>query len=124
MEAPVHLKTFVRDLRLNLRFSPDGDLCQGLFEDFILHDDLKSPPMLKGHYTRKPPQIQQLLRFIDFCLTKQPGCFTLLNPLYPLTEDASRIIYVIVPKVEEIPNVAVVETTLAEFMQTEMGEAK
>ena len=113
---PVHLKIFVRDLGSNIYYSADGDLSQGLFEDFILHEDEKQPVMKKGHYNRTVKQIEQCVRYIDFCMTQQPGCFERQEPLFPLTADSSRLIYTLVKVVGSEDNRAPTMQMLAAFL--------
>jgi hypothetical protein len=96
LNLPIHLKIFVRDLATNIVYSGDGDLSQGLFEDFILHEDEKLPRMRRGHYTRTVKQIEQCVSYIEFCMQQQPGCFEQHEPLFPLSVDSSRLIYTLV----------------------------
>lgn len=118
-EPPVHLKIFVRDLYLNIKFSGEGDICQGMFEDFIVHKDEKKPPVRKGHYNRTPAQIEQCLRYIDFCNDLSPGTFVLTDPLLPLRGDSSRIVYSLPPEVNGSPNVSPLDGTLQAFLEQE-----
>jgi hypothetical protein len=115
---PVHLKIFVRDLGSNIYYSADGDLSQGLFEDYILHEDEKKPVMKKGHYTRTVKQIEECVRYIDFCMTQQPGCFEQQEPLFPLSVDSSRLIYTLVKIVDNEDNRAPSAQMLAAFLES------
>ena len=101
---PVHLKIFIRDLALNLKFSGDGDICQGMFEDFILHADEKSPPMKRGHYSRNAAQIAKCLEYVEFCMDRQPGSFIFMHALLPMTTDSSRLNYTLPKTVDDGPN--------------------
>lgn len=114
---PVHLKIFVRDLATNIVYSGDGDLSQGLFEDYILHEDEKQPAMKRGHYTRNLKQIEQCVRYIDFCMIQQPGSFEQHEPLFPLSVDSSRLIYTLVKIVEDQDNRAPSQEMLQAFME-------
>ena len=104
MLPPLHLKIFVRDLGINIVYSGDGDLAQGLFEDYILHKDEKQPPLKRGHYSRTLPQMEECIRYIDFCIAQQPGSFEQHDSLLPLTRDSSRLIYTLVKIVEDEDN--------------------
>lgn len=118
---PVHLKIFVRDLGSNIYYSADGDLSQGLFEDYILHEDEKKPMMKKGHYTRTVKQIEQCVQYIDFCMIQQPGSFEQHEPLFPLTVDSSRLIYTLVKVIDDEDNHAPSAQMLAAFLEQAAG---
>ena len=123
MTAPVHLKIFVRDLAINIVYSGDGDLSQGLFEDYILHEDEKQPVMKKGHYTRTVKQIEQCVRYLTFCMQQQPGSLDQQEPLFPLSVDSSRLVYTLVKVVEDQDNRAPSPEMLQAFLEQEMGPA-
>jgi hypothetical protein len=116
MLPPVHLKIFVRDLATNIVYSGDGDLSQGLFEDFILHEDEKQPVMKRGHYTRTVTQIEQCVRYLNFCMAQQPGCLDQHEPLFPLSVDSSRLIYTLVKVIADEHNRAPSAQMLAAFL--------
>jgi hypothetical protein len=122
-DPPVHLKIFLRDLELNIRFSGEGDICQGMFEDYIVHQDMKRPPVRRGHYPRTAAQIEQCQRYVEFCNAQCPGAFLLTDPLLPLSADSSRIVYSLPPKVNGQPNISTRETTLLAFWEQETSRS-
>ncbi len=115
---PLHLRVFVRDLALTIKYSGDGDICQAAFEDFILHQDERDPPARRGHYSRNEAQIKLCLAYIEWCNQKQPGAITLTDPLFPLGPDSSRFVYNIQAKVNGQDNLSSLPPTLQEFWQT------
>ncbi|MBP7949445.1 MAG: hypothetical protein KA004_07295 [Verrucomicrobiales bacterium] len=119
IEPPVHLKVFVRDLDLNIRFSGDGDICQAMFEDYILHQDVRKPPMRRGHHPRTVEQMRQCLRYVDFCNRQVPETFVSVNPLFPLTPNASRFVFSLPPNVRGKPNISASDATLQAFLEQE-----
>ena len=122
MLPPLHLKIFVRDLGINIVYSGDGDLAQGLFEDYILHKDEKQPPLKRGHYSRTLPQMEECIRYIEFCIAQQPGCFEQHDSLLPLTRDSSRLIYTLVKIVDGEDNRSPSEEMLQAFLSHQVSE--
>ena len=116
LTPPIHLKIFIRDLVLNLKFSGDGDICQGMFEDYILHSDEKSPPMKRGHYSRNAAQIAKCLEYIEFCMERHPGSFIPMHPLLPITSDSSRLNYTLPKKVDGVDNPCASDETVQAFL--------
>jgi hypothetical protein len=121
---PIHLRIFVRDLGIMVKYSGDGDICQGMFEDYILHNDEKNPPMKRGHYVRKPPQMEQCVRYVDFCNARQPGSLPLTDPLFPLTRDSSRFVYNIQEYVHGVRNISLAQETLQAFWEGECAAGR
>lgn len=119
IEPPVHLKVFVRDLDLNIRFSGDGDICQAMFEDYILHQDVKKPSMRRGHHARTVAQMEQCLRYVEFCNRLVEGTFLFVNPLFPLTPNSSRFVFSLPPKVDGRENISASANTLQAFLEEE-----
>ena len=124
MLPPLHLKIFVRDLGINIVYSGDGDLAQGLFEDYILHKDEKQPPLKRGHYSRTLPQMEECIRYIDFCIARQPGSFEQHDSLLPLTRDSSRLIYTLVKIVDGEDNRSPSNEMLQAFLSKAMESEK
>ena len=122
MLPPLHLKIFVRDLGINIVYSGDGDLAQGLFEEYILHKDEKQPPLKRGHYSRTLPQMEECIRYIDFCIAQQPGSFEQHDSLLPLTRDSSRLIYTLVKIVEDEDNRSPSEEMMQAFLSHQVSE--
>jgi hypothetical protein len=122
MLPPIHLRIFVRDLATMIKYSGDGDICQALFEDYILHTDEKSPPMKRGHYSRNEPQIRLCMEYIEFCNQLQPGAITFTDPLFPIGPDSSRFVYNIPAKINGVDNVSPNPKSLEAFWKTKQAE--
>ena len=122
MLPPLHLRIFLRDLAINIVYSGDGDLAQGLFEDYILHKDEKEPPLKRGHYSRTLQQMEECVRYIDFCTARQPGSFEQHDSLLHLARDSSRLIYTLVKIVDGEDNRSPSEEMLQAFLADRINE--
>lgn len=116
---PTHLKIFVRDLATNIIYSGDGDMSQGLFEDYILHEDQQHPPLKRGHYPRNARQMEQCVRYLEFCMEHQPGCLEFIEALFPLTADSSRLTYLLAKHIGDADNLAPSPEMLERFLTSE-----